>query len=582
MKYPINRISFTKFIVCATLLLLFFIPAYSQQSSSTEIHDNIFITSADGTKLATTLALPGSGGTFPTVVMRSPYGVRAYKGMLEGYAKRGYACLLQDTRGRYDSEGYFDPFVYGIEDGDATLAWIRSQEWSNGIVCAQGHSYNGFTSLYLVAGEEEPPAAVVVSHPVASPAGGLYRGGAMLHHFDYYWSLLVDGKTQDLDYIFSLDWDRLFGILPLVDAHKEFNTEIRHYHKWIDWANGSFGKGELPEPSMIPGEKTAFLLVGGWFDLFGRDVINLFNQLSADSPKGKVKLIIGPFDHSLSPPPDTDMEFGEWSSLNIGDISNQWMDHWVKGTDNGVEKRPAVEFFLLGENRWISTDSWPPAGAVQRSYFLHSKGSANTSDGDGVLDEHKPGDEPADNFVYDPGNPVPTKGGSICCLRQMTKAGPYDHAYIEKRSDVLVYTTGALTKNITVAGPVELELYASTNARDTDFTGKLVDVYPDGKAVNITDGIIRARYRNGMGAPDFVTPGDVVRYRIELGPAGITFLKGHRIRLEVSSSNFPRFDRNLNTGGPIGKESAFVKAEQHVYHTVTSPSRLILTVAEGL
>ncbi|MBT4485796.1 MAG: CocE/NonD family hydrolase, partial [Candidatus Latescibacteria bacterium] len=296
----------------------------------------------------------------------------------------------------------------------------------------------------------------------------------------------------------------------------------------------------------------------------------------------QVKMIIGPFDHAMSPPPETDMVFGDWSSLDINAIENQWLDYWVLGIDNGAEERPAVEFFLLGENRWVSADSWPPASASERSFYLHSMGLANTSDGNGVLDEQKPGNEPLDRFVYDPGDPVPTKGGSICCLRKMTKAGPYDHSMIEKRNDILVYTTGILTEDLTVAGPVELDIYASTSARDTDFTGKLVDIYPDGKAINITDGIIRARFRNGMSDPDFVSPGDVVRYQIELGSAAITFQKGHRIRLEVSSSNFPRFDRNLNTGGRIGKESVFEKAEQHIYHNSSHPSRLVLTVVDSL
>ena len=566
--------------VFAMLLSLSFSSTDSQSAKSVVVREYIPIPSADGTILASSLALPDTVGTFPAIIMRSPYGIREYKGMPERYAQRGYACLVQDTRGRYDSGGYFDPFVHDIEDGEATLRWIRSQPWSNGVVGASGHSYVGFSALYLAAGKTGPPAAVVAMHPVASPVGGLFRGGAMIHHFDYYWAILVDGKTDDLDYMYSLDWDHLFGLLPLVDAPRGVNRDIAFYRKWIDWANGSFGSGELPETSQLSGDTTAYLLVGGWFDLFGRDVVNLYSQLSAGSPKERVKMIVGPFDHSLSPPPDTDMDFGEWSSVDVSGIADQWLDHWLLGAGNGVEKRPAVTFFLLGENRWVSNDSWPPSGAVKRSFYLHGRGSANTSDGDGMLNEQAPGDEPVDRFTYDPGDPVPTKGGILCCLRKMTKAGPYDQSVIEQRGDVLVYTTGILSGDVTVAGPVELELYASTSARDTDFTGKLVDVRPDGKALNITDGIIRARFRNGMGKPVFVAPREIVRYGIDLGPAAITFRKGHRIRLEVSSSNFPRFDRNLNTGGPIGKESTFEKAEQTIYHDARYPSRLILTVVD--
>ena len=403
-----------------------------------------------------------------------------------------------------------------------------------------------------------------------------------IHHFDYYWSLLVDGKTQDLEWIYTLEWDRLFSLLPLNEAHREFTPDLKHYRKWVKWANGSFGRGELPEISDINGDKTAFLLIGGWFDLFCQDVIALYNQLNPDGENNRAKLVIGPFDHSDSPPPECDMNFGDWSSLNIQTLSNQWFDRWTLKEQNGVEDIPAVQFFLLGENRWISADSWPPEGVTEKSLYLHSSGSANSSDGDGYLDEKQPGDEPPDRFVYDPGNPVPTKGGILCCLRPMTKAGPVDQSEIEKRDDILVFSTGTLSEDVTVAGPVKLELYAATDARDTDFTGKLVDVSPNGKALNITDGIIRARFRNGMGAPDFITPGETVMYRINLGSTAVTFKKGHRIRLEVSSSNFPRFDRNMSTGSPIGTESVWKKAAQTIFHDAKRQSRLILTVADSL
>ncbi|MCE5250476.1 CocE/NonD family hydrolase [bacterium] len=551
---------------------------YGRENYPVRFEDTVFITSSDGTKLATQIARPDIAGKVPAVIYRSPYGSDWMKKTMEDYARRGYACVCQDTRGRYASEGYFDPFVHDISDGEATLNWVRSQPWSNGVVGAVGHSYVGFTALYLTAGKAAPPVAVVAHNPVAIPSGGLFTGGAMNHHFDYYWALLVDGKTQDLDYMYTLDWNRLFSLLPLRDAHRGVNKEIGYYRTWLEWANGSFGKGLLPDPSMISGDKTAFLLVGGWFDLFCNDVIRLYGRLNSAGSQKRVKLIIGPFDHSLSPPPECDMVFGDWSSLDISAIMSQWMDRWVLKDDNGVEKEPSVRYFLLGENRWVSSDTWPPSDVRTESFYLRSAGSANTSSGTGRLDAEKPVDEPYDRFQYDPGNPVPTVGGILCCLRPMTKAGPMDQAEVETRADVLVYTTGELTEDITIAGPVLLELYAATGARDTDFTGKLVDVFPDGKALNITDGIIRARFRDGGGEPRFIKPGAVGLYRIELGNTANTFLKGHRIRLEVASSNFPRFDRNLNTGGPIGTEDAWVTAEQTVFHDKARPSRLVLPV----
>ena len=569
-------------IVISVLTVFFLNTVLVGLSSGQDVlyEELFFITSKDGTRLATSLARPDSEGKFPAIIQRSPYGSRKWsKRSGQNYARKGFVYIVQDVRGRYDSEGVFDPFVYGITDGEATLKWVRSQPWSNGRIGATGNSYVGFTALYTAAGNEMPPDAIVVRHPVASPAGGLYRGGAMIHHFDYYWSLLVDGKTGDLNYIFSLDWDSLFGLLPLMDAHKGVNKEIIHYQNWVKWANGSFGKGKLPDPSSISGENTAILLVGGWFDLFCRDVIALFQQLNPDGLNKKVKLIVGPFDHSLSPPP-CDMKIDNWNTLNVSSISDQWIERWIIDEKNSIEDRPAVEFFILGENRWASSTSWPPPGVKKQSLYLHSNRTANSSDGSGRLDEQKPGREKYDKFVYNPVDPVPSKGGILCCLRKMTKAGPMDQSEIEKRDDVLVYTTDVLSENITIAGPVELELYASTSARDTDFTGKLVDVYPDGKALNITDGIIRARFRKGLGEPEFIRPGKVVKYSIELGHVAMTFLKGHRLRLEISSSNFPKFDRNHNTGGKIGTETGFEKATQKIYHDRKRASRLILTIWE--
>ena len=569
-------------LILSILFLVLFVFSYAsgEEAFPVKYDELIYIPAEDGTKLATSILRPDTTGKFPTIIQRSPYGSRRWsKRSGQNYARKGFIYIAQDVRGRYDSEGIFDPFVYGITDGEATLKWIRSQPWSNGRIGATGNSYVGFTALYTAAGKEMPPDAIVVSHPVASPAGGLYRGGAMIHHFDYYWSLLVDGKTGDLNYIYSLDWDSLFGLLPLMDAHKGVNREITHYQNWIKWANGSFGKGKLPDTSNISGENTAILLIGGWFDLFCRDVISLFQQLNPDGLNKKVKLIVGPFDHSLSPPP-CDMEIDNWNTLNISSVSNQWIERWIIDKKNSIEDRPAVEFFILGENRWASSTSWPPPGVKKQSLYLHSNRTANSSVDSGKLDEQKPGREKYDKFVYNPADPVPSKGGILCCLRKMTKAGPMDQSEIEKRDDVLVYTTDVLSENITIAGPVELELYASTSARDTDFTGKLVDVYPGGKALNITDGIVRARFRKGMGETEFIQPGKVVKYRIEMGHTAMTFRKGHRLRLEVSSSNFPKFDRNHNTGGKIGTETGFEKATQKIYHDRKRASRLILTIWE--
>ncbi len=571
-----RSVSFRKYAAVIVLFVLF-IPAVSSLAEYPVIFsEDISVIADEGVALKTMVARPDADGSFPTVLIRSPYGSQWSKNSLMEYAKRGVAAVFQETRGRHGSGGTFIPFVYGVADGGATMRWIRSQEWSNGEIGATGHSYVGFTALYLTAGDDAPPKSIVAHNPVVSPRGGLYRGGAMNHHFDLYWSLLVDGTTLNLDYIFEQDWERLFSVLPLNDGHSPVGRDIPFYRDWTAWANGSFGSGILPESSQLSAESTAILFVGGWFDLFNNDVIDSFNRLRGEGRDGTVKLIVGPYDHGLTPPP-CEMDFGEWNTLAVSTIMTQWTDRWMLNAPNGVENLPSVQFFLLGENRWMSSESWPPEGARQVSWYLDSDGSAGKNGG--RLTPGKPSGASFDRYVYDPGNPVPTHGGILCCLRQMTSAGPFDQAMIEQREDVLLYTTVVLKEDITVAGNVRLDLFASTSARDTDFTGKLVDIHPDGKALNITDGIVRARFRNG-DKPEFVTPGDVVEYSIDLGNTAITFKKGHRIGVEVSSSNFPRFDRNLNTGGRIGSEKDYIAATQTVYHTQVYPSRLVLPVVE--
>jgi uncharacterized protein len=572
------------FRIALAILLLAFVfqqasPVFGQEKLPVKIVD-VSIIMPDGIKLSTTVARPDKEGKFPVILTRTSYGYDYMRSSMSRTVQRGYVYILQDVRGRYNSDGVFVPFVNEIKDSDATLKWIRSQPWSNGIIATSGHSYLGFTSLYAAAGKETPPQAIFASDPVASPLGGLYTNGAMNHHFDYYWAILVDGKGRELQSVINMDWEHIFSLLPLKEAPMlGVKSEVPYYKDWVDWDNGSFGKGILPETSQINGKNTAVLLVGGWFDLFCPEVLKLHKLLRTQNSAEKVKVIIGPFDHSYSPPPTCEMQIKNWK-IDIGSYQNKWFDHWLKNEPNDVEKEPSVKFFLMGSNEWISSDTFPPAGVKTRSFYLAGGGKANTSKGDGQLISNIPAKGAFDSFTYDPGNPVPTHGGNICCLREMTKAGAMDQSKIEERDDVLVYSTDILDKDITVVGTVEMELYAATDARDTDFTAKLVDAAPDGKAYNIVEGIIRARFKNGMSAPKFITPGKVERYYFTINPTAMTFQKGHRIRLEVSSSNFPRYDRNMNTGGPIGMESTFLKANQKIYHGQKYLSRLILPVWE--
>jgi len=295
------------------------------------------------------------------------------------------------------------------------------------------------------------------------------------------------------------------------------------------------------------------------------------------------RLIVGPWLHStLFPNVNGEVDFGVLSQgvgIDLEGIMLRWFDHWLKGVDTGMLAEPPVKLFVLGENRWRDESEWPPARARATRYYLHSGGRANTLAGDGRLGVDTPGREPPDHYLYDPRNPVPTRGGGLCCWPGAVPGGAYDQRPVEARPDVLVYTTPTLERAIEVTGPVTATLWARTSAPDTDFTAKLVDVGPDGYARNLTDGIIRARYRNGTARAEPIEPGQIHEYRIDLWATSNLFRAGHRIRLEISSSNFPRFDRNPNTGGALATDRDLQPAAQTILHDAEHPSHVVLPVA---
>jgi hypothetical protein len=262
------------------------------------------------------------------------------------------------------------------------------------------------------------------------------------------------------------------------------------------------------------------------------------------------------------------------AEIDIGAIERRWFDRWLKDERNGIMEESPVKIFVMGINQWRDEQEWPLARTLYTRYYLHSDGKANTLHGDGVLNVESPGDEPSDIFKYDPNDPVPTTGGANLVI----PSGPFDQRKVEERYDIIVYTSAPLKEPVEITGPIHLILYSSSSAFDTDFTAKLVDVCPDGTAWNLTDGIIRARYRNSSKNSELIEPGKVYRYDIDLWVTSNVFLKDHCIRLEISSSNFPRFDRNPNTGHPFGKDAEVITAQQKVYHNVEYPSYIILPI----
>jgi putative CocE/NonD family hydrolase len=321
------------------------------------------------------------------------------------------------------------------------------------------------------------------------------------------------------------------------------------------------------------------LNISGWYDTMQQPTANNYMGMVQYGPKelrNKHMLIIGPWFHSVGPRKLGDLDFGEDAEVDFLPVELRWYDYWLKGIDNGILTEPRVNLFVMGRNQWRTENDWPPREAVEKSYYIHSRGRANTRFGDGTLSETPPASEPSDHFTYDPENPVPTFGGNTRSYPLIV--GPKDQRSLQERQDVLVYTTPELDHDLEVGGRILVKLYASSDALDTDFTGKLVDVYPDGYASILKDGIIRARYRNSFKHQELLTPGSVYEYTIDLWSVCNVFKKGHRIQVEISSSNFPKYDRNPNTGDRFGEDSKLVPAHQTIYHNSRYASHIILPI----
>jgi putative CocE/NonD family hydrolase len=527
----------------------------------------------DGVRLSANVFLPGPHGTFPTILVRTPYGKGAdITSLYQTFVEHGYAVVSQDVRGRYDSEGAFQPLTQETNDGDDTINWIARQPWSDGKVGMIGGSYVGIVQWKAALASNPHLKAIF---PVVSgyddyrdrfySSGGAMKLGNRLgwmsenlrapgYHQDFRKFVLhLPVRTSD---IAALGWtSMLYGE---VIAHPAFDT---------------FWRG-ISTREHLNKVKVPVFSVGGWYDNFVQSDLEAYSVLSQRS--GVNRVLIGPWAHNMSTPFEG-IEFGADATAPIRKMQLEWFDQWLMGKDTPLLSEPPVKIFLMGANRWREAREWPPANASPRMFYLESGGKANSLAGDGVLNE-KQSAGVADQFVFDPNDPVPTRGGAVCCNPKVFPWGPMDQRPVEERRDVLVYTTKPLKHDLEVVGPVQVMLYVATSARDTDFTAKLVDVFPDGHARNLTDGILRLRYRNSLEKPELAKPGEVYRIAIDAGVTGNVFLKGHRIRVEISSSNFPRFDRNPNTGGKVADAVKLSKASQTIYHDAGRPSALLLTV----
>jgi len=566
------------------------------------IERDVDATMRDGTVLRANIYRPEVSERLPVLLLRTPYNKNGGTDFCLRAAARGYVVVAQDTRGRYASDGEFMPFLDDLQDGYDTVQWAAELPWSNGDVAMWGGSYGGWTQW--AAASQNPPALKTLVPLVTFTdiyRDLLYPGGALSLGVALTWCLgaeagarmgrleMTDDESAALRAAFLEAIDQTtvrqrFERLPLLDdpllgredLAPGYVRMLRERHI-ADWKAGAL-LDQAAEAS-IPA-----LHAGGWYDLFASSTTGSFSALQKRSAtrQGREgqRLIMGPWAHGPVTSTVGDAEFGVRSSglfLDLEETTLQWFDHWLKGKSFDWLKEPPVRLFVMGENRWRHEESWPLARAVETPYYLASEGNANNLHGDGRLASKAADAAPPDRFTYDPGDPVPTHGGGLCCWAPALPPGAYDQRKVEERQDVLVYTSEPLQEELEVTGPVRVILWASTSAVDTDWTAKLVDVGPCGYARNLCDGIVRARFRDPM-QPGLVNPGDVIRYEIALGPTSNLFLPGHAIRMEISSSNFPRFDRNLNTGQDSAISAEMVTAKQTVYHDAERRSCVLLPV----
>lgn len=563
----------------------------SQPMYKVRIEANVRVPMRDGVTLSTDIFRPDAPGKFPAILIRTPYGKATTTSVPQAqwFAERGYVVLQQDVRGRWDSDGHFYAFKNEANDGYDADEWIGQQPWFSGKLGTMGGSYVGYTQwAQAVRGSKYLTA---IAPTVTTPqiyGNWFYIAGALHYGFAFPWGgVSIDGHVAQ--YNTGNDWATIFRHLPIVTSTEAAYHRTEHYKDWVAhptrdayWDGISFDNDY--EKISVPA-----LSVDGWYDIFMRGAITDDEQIrkrgkTQEARMGK-RLMIGPWAHSsggrvaltgngADPNP---IDFGDDAVVDMQKVYLRWFDYWLKGMNNGVSTEPPIKIFVMGDNYWRYENEWPLARTRYTNYYINSNGKANSQLGDGTLSLEAPVDRPPDTFAYDPENPVPSMGGNVCC--SMVPSGPWDQRPVERRDDVLIYTTPPVTQPTEITGPLSMTLYAATSAKDTDWTAKLVDVYPNGYVLNIQSGIVRARYRDGARQPaNLIQPGKAYEYRIDMWATSYVFQPGHRIRLEISSSDFPRFDRNLNTGEDTGIGTRMEIAHQTVYHNRQYPSHLRLPI----
>lgn len=582
-----------KVLWCVMLLVILESAAtprlFAAEKYEVTVEHNVAAKMRDGVTLRADVYRPKADGKFPVLLVRTPYDKQGESGFGLRAATRGYVVIAQDVRGRFESEGEWYPFKNESQDGYDTVEWSAGLPYSNGKVGMFGGSYVGATQ-FLAAIARPPHLAGICPTVTASNyhEGWTYQGGAFEQWFNESWTTGLARNT--IRRRAEKNGDALAGtkVLPLI-AYPVLEAPSAeglapYFQDWLEhpsfdeyWKQISiedhYGQIQVPVFSL-----------GAWYDIFLggtlRNYMHLKTEAGTDAARHGQRLLVyigghagGPEERKIGA-----VDFGPNAPFDSNELTLRWYDWLLKGNDNGVEKEKPVKIFVMGKNEWREEDDWPLPRSKNTRYYLHAAGAANGLGGNGTLSAVGPTEEKSDQYVYDPNDSAPTIGGPLCCGALPTGIGPADQRPTETRSDVLVYTTKAFAKDTEVTGPVSLDLYVSTSAVDTDFTGKLVDVWPNGFAQNLSEGILRLRYRNSQEKPELANPGEIYQISVDLWATSNVFLTGHKLRLEVSSSNFPRFDRNQNTGEEQARGTRLLKATNVIYHDNAHPSALILPI----
>jgi len=581
------------------------------------VQKNVMVAMRDGVRLATDIYRPAGREQYPVVLMRTPYGSEspATAKQAQYYVEHGYAFAIQDCRGKYDSEGDWYGKRDEAQDGSDAITWLGTQPWSNGNVGMTGGSYLGMVQ-YLVADQANSYLKAMV--PMVAPLT-LGRDTADFDHLSVYggrehtamlaWMLLTDGRVNQADgqgdasgFLFRTARQHL----PRVDYPRVFGREMTWWtfvssHRYGFWEEyflrASLGEWSKPIPSAATWwggyqerykkVRVPMLHISGWFDCCGEQLIKMFQLVRqhAAEPlaRDNQQLVMGPWVHAIGQSKNGEVDFGPQALLDADSVSVRWFDRWLKGIDNGVDKEPPVRAFVMGENQWRAASDWPIPGTTFTKFYFHSKGDARLVRGGGSLSAGAPNDEPADHYVYDPGNPTPGRRNADTAEAVLGSSdmiyGSANLTPLEMRDDILVYTTEAVNEPVELTGPVAAMIYLTTSAPSTDLMVRLLDVHPDGKAYNVYltyAGPYRTHWAKTMERGPGGEP--IIKAEIQLPPTSILIRRGHRVRVEISSAAAPRI-RGLNA--EPGTEATATKwnvAEQHIYHDAARPSHVVLPV----